>query len=141
MFEGKDKTNKIQSEQPSDRCSWIRKELLPDSQEYLELKAACLQGDYQMHYAEHDFKNFDNAEKIYLYEYISNDYEDISQLYQTVKNDSGLFKRQECIILFNVSDGKSQIDEINKAMEAFFYLDFPLKWGVKHKVEIKVLCC
>lgn len=139
MFEEKDITDKIQPKQPSNRCSWIRKKLLPDSQEYLELKAACLRGDYQTHFVEHNFQNFDNAEKIILYEYIADGFEDFPQAYQMIKNDLNLFKHKECIVLFGVAEGKMSMG-IEKTMNSF-PTDLTLKWGVKKKKEIKILCC
>lgn len=139
MFEGKDTMDKTQSKHPSDKCSWIRKELLPDSQEYLELKAACLRGDYQTHFVEHNFHNFDKAEKIISYEYISNDFEDFSQAYQTIKNDLNLFKHKECVVLFDVAEGKMPM-EVEKVMNSF-PTDMTLRWGIRRKREIKILCC
>lgn len=138
MFEWKDITDKIQSEQPSGRCSWIRKELLPDSQEYLELKAACLRGDYQTHFVEHNFHNFDNAENIFLYELISDNYEDIPT-YQIIKDDFNLFKHKECVVLFDETEGNMPMGA-EKIMNSF-PKDMTLRWGVKRKREIKILCC
>ena len=138
MFEGKDTMDKTQSKHPSDKCSWIRKELLPDSQEYLELKAACLQGDYQMHYVEHDFKNFDNAENIFLYELISDNYEDILAP-QMIKDDFNLFKHKECIVLFDETEGNMPMGA-EKIMNSV-PTGMTLRWGVKRKREIKILCC
>lgn len=138
MFEWKDIMDKIQSEHPSNRYSWIRKELLPDSQEYLELKAACLRGYYQTYFVEHNFQNFDNAEKIFLYELISDNYEDIPA-YQIIKDDFNLFKHKECVVLFDETEGNMPMGA-EKIMNSF-PTDMTLRWGVKRKREIKIFCC
>lgn len=138
MFEGKDITDRIQSKLPSNRCSWIRTELLPDSQEYLELKAACLRGDYQTHFVEHNFHNFDNTENIFLYELISDNYEDILAP-QMIKDDFNLFKHKECVVLFDETEGNMPM-QVEKIMNSF-PTDMTLRWGVKRKRGIKILCC
>lgn len=138
MFEGKDIMKRTQSELPSNRCSWIRKEFLPNSQEYLELKAACLRGDYQTHFVEHNFQNFNNAENIFLYKLISDNYEDIPA-YQIIKDDFNLFKHKECVVLFDETEGNMPM-EVEKIMNSF-PTDMTLRWGVKRKREIKILFC
>ena len=138
MFEEKDIIARLQPKQLSNKYLWIRKELTPDSQEYLEVKATCPRGGYQMHFVEHNFQNFDNAENIFLYELISDNYEDIP-VYQIIKDDFNLFKHKECVVLFDETEGNMPI-QVEKIMNSF-PTGMTLRWGVKRKREIKILCC
>lgn len=118
----------------------IKRTLLPVSERYQEIKRACLKGDYLNHFVEHNFHKFDNAEKIFLYEYCSDDY-DVQQAYQMIKEDLHLFKYKECIILFNVSNSDIMVDDYNKVVDIFDNIGLTLMWGVKKKLEILFLCC
>ena len=115
--------------------------LLPNSVEYLELKAACLRGDYTNHFVEHNFKYLDNAEQIYLYEYCSYDFDDVQQICQAIKEDVGLFEHKECTFLFDVSDAQFQMEILHNVMNAINAENLVLKCGIKKMVNIKVLCC
>lgn len=122
----------------------IKKELLPDSPDYLDIKAACLNAIIIFKEV-FDFRNFDNAERIYLYEYNPNNYDEILRIFQTIKDDFNLFKYRACIIYYNfhnLSEMRTQMDEIFKIMDTFSDLGFTFQWvGRKDKIEVKLLCC
>lgn len=140
----------IQPKQPSNRCSWIRKELLPDSQEYLELKAACLRKERFVHSEPYDFRNYDNAKQIFLYEYHIDDMKEAQIAYQSIKKDIMMCNYKACIILIIISKHIQtqmvDIDDINDLMRTFVDLNILLQfvlleWDTKKKLEFKILCC
>lgn len=115
--------------------------LLPSSPYYLKIKNECLRGLYYTHFLARDFLAYDNAEKIYLYEYISFDLKDIQQAYITIANDLSLFKNKKCTILFNLMGDNLLMDAYEKVTRLFDNHDMILQWGIGRKVEIKFLCC